>query len=62
MRVTIHDTCIACSRCYVYYPEVFIRDRNGFAHPKREEVADEWAEMALDAAETCPVGAIDCEE
>jgi ferredoxin len=62
MKVTVSEACIACRRCYIYYPEVFVRDGQGYAHPRAEEVAEEWAEMALDAVETCPVGAIDYEE
>jgi ferredoxin len=55
--------CSACHRCYVYYPQVFSRDEKGIARPRNVNgVDDALAEMALDAMENCPVGAIFCLE
>ena len=60
MRVFVSQKiCIACRRCYVYYPEVFKRDQKGIARPQTfQPIKAEYEDMAIDAIETCPVGAI----
>lgn len=60
MKISVNESCIACHRCYVFYPELFVSDANGWAYPRFTEVNGECEEMAMDAVETCPVGAIDC--
>ncbi|NRD79177.1 ferredoxin [Bacillus sp. BRMEA1] len=61
MKVFVSEKCIACHRCYLYYPEVFEKDDGGYAKPRiTDDIDRTYEDMAVDAIETCPVGAISC--
>ena len=61
MRVTVdEEACIACGLCAETCPEVFeLKDDKVIA--KMEEVPEEWVESCREAAEECPVEAIQVE-
>jgi ferredoxin len=61
MRVTVdEEACIACGLCAETCPEVFeLKDDKAVA--KMEEVPEELAESCREAAEECPVEAIQVE-
>jgi ferredoxin len=61
MRVTVdEEACIACGLCAETCPEVFeLKDDKVIA--KMEEVPEELAESCREAAEECPVEAIQVE-
>jgi ferredoxin len=62
MKVSVSEECIACHRCYIYYPEVFVKDEGGYARPRiKGDIDNQFEDMAEDAIETCPVGAISCD-
>jgi ferredoxin len=62
MKVYVSKECIACHRCYIYYPEVFAKDEGGYAKPRiTDDIDNKFEDMAEDAVETCPVGAISCD-
>jgi ferredoxin len=55
------ETCIGCGLCVESCPEVFelVDDK---ARTKLEEVPEEYAETCREAAEDCPVEAIQIED
>jgi ferredoxin len=61
MRVTVdEETCIACGLCAETCPEVFeLKDDKAIA--KMEEVPEDLVESCREAAEECPVEAIQVE-
>ena len=61
MRVTVdEETCIGCELCAETCPEVFeLKDDKAVA--KMEEVPEELVESCREAAEECPVEAIQVE-
>jgi ferredoxin len=61
MRVTVdEEACIACGLCAETCPEVFeLKDDKVIA--KMEEVPEELVESCREAAEECPVEAIQVE-
>jgi len=57
-KVTVDkEKCVGCSACVAIAPEIF-ELRDGKSHVKQEEVSDELAEKATQAASGCPVQAI----
>jgi ferredoxin len=61
MRVTVdEETCIGCGLCAETCPEVFeLKDDKAIA--KMEEVPEDLVESCREAAEECPVEAIQVE-
>ncbi|OGP88251.1 MAG: ferredoxin [Deltaproteobacteria bacterium RBG_16_48_10] len=62
MRVTVdEETCIGCDLCAETCPEVFEMGDDK-ARAKMDEVPEELAETCREAAEDCPVEAIQIED
>jgi ferredoxin len=62
MRVKLdEETCIGCGLCAEEYPEVFEMDDDK-ARVKVDEVPDDAKESCKEAAENCPVEAIQIED
>ncbi len=62
MRVTVdEETCIGCEACVDTCPEVFEMEDDK-AHVKVEIVPKEAVESCREAAENCPVEAIQIED
>jgi len=53
------DLCIGCGLCPSIAPEVYQMDDDGLAAAIREEVPESNEDKAREAAESCPVDAID---
>lgn len=63
MKVKVNqDACIGCGACAAICPEVFELNDEGISIAKQEEVPTDQEEMARDAADSCPTGAIEVEE
>jgi len=62
MKVTVdEETCIGCSLCVDTCPEVFEMNDDK-ARVKVDEVPEDVAPTCREAAENCPVEAIEIEE
>jgi ferredoxin len=62
MRVIVdEETCIGCGLCAEECPEVFEMNDDK-AHVKVDEVPDDATESYKEAAENCPVEAIQMED
>ena len=57
-----NDTCIGCGACAALVPEEFDINDNGVAYAINKEVKEENKELAKDAKENCPTGAINITE
>ena len=55
------DTCIGCGLCPSICPDVFIMDDDGKAIAFNSDVPQEHEDGASEAAENCPVDAIETE-
>lgn len=55
----IDNLCIGCGACAALVPEEFDINDNGVAYAINTQVKDENMELAKDAKENCPTGAID---
>ena len=56
------DTCTGCGLCEDTCPAVFALDDASIAVVKIDPVPDELAESAQEAADACPVDAIEIEQ
>lgn len=56
------DVCIGCGACASIVSEVFDIGDEGFAYVKTDKFDDSIKEEILDAAENCPVSAIEVDE
>ena len=63
MKVLLNrDACIGCGACAALCENIFEIDNEGISVVKKEEVQGEDIELAKDAIESCPTGAIELEE
>ena len=58
----IDNLCIGCGACAALVPEEFDINDNGVAYAINKEVKEENKELANDAKENCPTGAINITE
>lgn len=56
------DTCIGCGLCPSICSEVFELTDEGYAHAIKPEVPEDCYDEAKEAAESCPVDAIEVED
>lgn len=61
MKVTVTDECVACGRCIEICPEVF-QMGDEFAEVIVGVVPGDYEDAVREAAEECPVEAIEVEE
>ncbi len=63
MKVVLNrDGCIGCGACAALCENIFEIDDEGLSKIKKEKVTDEDVELARDAIESCPTGAITLED
>ena len=60
MLVRVNDACVGCSLCVNLCPGVFTMLAEGQA-AARDEIAPEFYDQAREAAESCPISAIEIE-
>lgn len=58
MKFSVNDSCIGCGLCAGTCPEVFTMD-DGHAVAAPGDAAPDTEAAALEAMESCPVGAIE---
>lgn len=58
MTVHVNENCIGCGLCASMSPDVFVMTGEGVA-AARDEVFPEQEDQAREAAESCPVAAIE---
>ena len=58
MLVRVNDACIGCGLCVNLCPGVFTMLSEGVA-AARDEIQPEFYDQIREAAESCPVGAIE---
>ena len=61
MTAHVNENCIACGLCTNICPDVFSIGGEGFAIAK-DEILPEFEDQTQEAAESCPVDAIEVEE
>jgi len=62
VKIRVTEKCIGCGACVAIAPEIFEFDEKGFSRAKISETSDKrLVEKAKEAAEACPVGAIEVE-
>lgn len=59
MKYIVNENCIGCGMCEGICPEIFSLNEKGLAEAKKGEVPDELLDSAAEAAESCPVQAIE---
>ena len=59
MKFFVNDDCIGCGLCPSVCPEVFSMTDEGVAKAIAEDVVDGTAACAQEAAQQCPVSAIE---
>lgn len=60
MKIKVNDdACIGCGACVAIAPEVFEINDEGLSSVKSKEVSDENRDVAREAMESCPTGAIE---
>ena len=61
MKATVNEDCIGCGMCEGTCPEVFAIGDEGVAKTIVEEVPEDAEDSAQEAADNCPVSAIEVE-
>ena len=61
MRYKVNENCIGCGQCASICPEVFALTDEGVARAEAGHVDGEIDKSAQEAAERCPVEAIESE-
>ena len=61
MKATVNEDCIGCGMCEGTCPEVFAIGDEGVAENIVEEVPEDAEDSAQEAADNCPVSAIEVE-
>ncbi|MBR1377429.1 MAG: ferredoxin [Bacilli bacterium] len=62
-KVFVSEACIGCGACVSIANELFDFDETGYSRPLKEVIeSKEDIEKATDAAEACPVSAIEIED
>lgn len=61
MKATVNEDCIGCGLCEGTCPEVFSLTDDGVATAIEEDVPEDAEETAQEAADNCPVSAIEVE-
>ena len=56
------DTCIGCELCTQICPDFFSMDDDGKSVAKKDDIAQNLQDDAVEARDSCPVSAIDIEE
>lgn len=63
MKVKVLDNlCIGCGACAALVPDEFDFNDDGYACAVNDEVKEENKELALEAKNNCPTGAITIED
>lgn len=61
MQVTVNEECIACGLCEASASDIFEISDDNVAVVIVDEIPEELEEDVQDAADNCPVGAIEIE-
>lgn len=60
MKVKVNqETCIGCGACVAVAEDLFEIQDSGLSHEKQEEVPADKEEVAKEAMDVCPTGAIE---
>ena len=63
MKAKVNENCIGCGSCVaITESKVFDFNDEGLANCIQEEIKDEYKDLAKEAADSCPTGAIEIEE
>jgi ferredoxin len=63
MKAKVNENCIGCGSCVaITESKVFDFNDEGLANCIQDEIKDEDKDIAKEAAENCPTGAIEIEE
>ena len=58
----IEEACIGCGACEAAVSDVFELNDNGIAYVKSDSINEENKDAVMDAANSCPTGAIEIED
>ena len=61
MKFRVNEDCIGCGLCVSLCPGVFEMTDTGTAHAAKGEILQKAVDTALEARDSCPVGAIESE-
>lgn len=61
MNVRVNASCVGCGLCASMYPDIFLMTDGGSAGVIKQMIDSELEPQAREAADACPVGAIETE-